>query len=188
MVLLRWILDARSSPLLFYATDTTTGESVFGLMTQTRLGKRTSSLGLVAARVLLGLEALGLMGIAVAFAYFQLAIAFLAASDTHDIGILWQGGWIGLALIGVGLIVGGAPLALTFARRRWAYFGLLAVELLLVLAFVLELTLAALQPAPVGLERETEIGRAIVLLFVLLPSSVCLLLLFRAEVREHFGL
>jgi len=39
-----------------------------------------------------------------------------------------------------------------------------------------------------GLETETEIGRAIVLLFVLLPSSVCLLLLFRAEVREHFGL
>ncbi len=103
-------------------------------------------------------------------------------------GILWQGVWIGLALIGVGLIVGGAPLALTFASRRWAYFGLLAVELLLVLAFVLELTLAALQPAPVGLETETEIGRAIVLLFVLLPSSVCLLLLFRAEVREHFGL
>jgi len=107
------------------------------------------SLALVAARVLLGLEALGLIGIAVAFAYFQLAIALWAASDTHDMGILWQGVWIGLAVVDVGLILGGAPLALTFARRRWAYFGLLGIELLLVLVFILYFTLDALQPLPV---------------------------------------
>jgi hypothetical protein len=157
-------------------------------MEQTPHRKRTLSLALVAARVLLGLEALGLIGIAVAFAYFQLAIALWAASDTHDMGILWKAVWIGLAVVDVGLILGGAPLALTFARRRWAYFGLLAIELLLVLVFILYFTLDALQPLPVGLETETEIGRAIVLLFVLPPSSVCLLLLFRAELREHFSL
>src|SRR6266566_5154168 len=150
--------------------------------------KRTSSVAVVAVRVLLGLEALGLMGVAVALAYFQFFFALLVASDTQEKGILWQGVWVGLALIGVGLIVGVAPLALTFTRRRWAYFGLLAVELLLVLVFFLKLTLDALQPAPVGLEGDTEIGRAMSLLFVLMPSSVFLLMLFRAEVRQHFGL
>jgi len=64
--------------------------------------KRTWSPALVATRVVLGLEALGLLGISVAFAYLQFAIALLAASDTHEMGILWQGVWTGLALISAG--------------------------------------------------------------------------------------
>jgi len=76
---------------------------------------------------------------------------------------------------------------LTFVRRRWAYFGVLAVELALALAFVLMLVLAARQPAP-DLESEHEIGLGIMALLVILPSSACFLLVFPAGVHEQFGL
>ena len=157
---------------------------IFGLMAETRLRKRTLSVALIAARVLLGLQALGLIVIIAAIASIELAFDLLAASDTQDLRIFWQGVLFGLAMIGVGLILGGAPLALTFVRRRWSYLGLLAIELLLVVVFVV----CALQPASVGLETETDIGRVILVLVAILPSSVCLLLVFRAEVREHFEL
>ena len=157
---------------------------IFGLMAETRLRKRTLSVALIAARVLLGLQALGLIVIIAAIASIELAFDLLAASDTQDLRIFWQGVLFGLAMIGVGLILGGAPLALTFVRRRWSYLGLLAIELGLVVVFAL----AGEQPASLGLETETEIGRVILVLVALLPSSVCLLLVFRAEVREHFEL
>jgi len=157
---------------------------IFGLMAETRLRKRTLSVALIAARVLLGLQALGLIVIIAAFASLELAMDLLAASDTQNLLIFWQSVLFGLAMSGVGLILGGAPLALTFVRRRWSYLGLLAIELLLVVVFVV----CALQPASVGLETETDIGRVILVLVAILPSSVCLLLVFRAEVREHFEL
>ena len=157
---------------------------MFGLMAETRLRKRTLSVALIAARVLLGLQALGLIVIIAAFASLELAMDLLAASDTQNLLIFWQSVLFGLAMSGVGLILGGAPLALTFVRRRWSYLGLLAIELLLVVVFVV----CALQPASVGLETETDIGRVILVLVAILPSSVCLLLVFRAEVREHFEL
>ncbi|TMC67717.1 MAG: hypothetical protein E6J18_15500 [Chloroflexi bacterium] len=153
-------------------------------MAETRLRKRTLSVALIAARVLLGLQALGLIVIIAAFASLELAMDLLAASDTQNLLIFWQSVLFGLAMSGVGLILGGAPLALTFVRRRWSYLGLLAIELLLVVVFVV----CALQPASVGLETETDIGRVILVLVAILPSSVCLLLVFRAEVREHFEL
>jgi len=157
---------------------------IFGLMAETRLRKRTLSVALIAARVLLGLQALGLIVIIAAFASLELAMDLLAASDTQNLLIFWQSVLFGLAMSGVGLILGGAPLALTFVRRRSSYLGLLAIELLLVVVFVV----CALQPASVGLETETDIGRVILVLVAILPSSVCLLLVFRAEVREHFEL
>ena len=141
----------------------------------------------MAARVLLGLEALGLLGISLAFAYLQFAFALWASSDTQEMGILLRGVWIGLGLISASLILSGAPLMLTFVSRRWAYFVVLAVELALALAFVLMLVLAALQPAP-GLETEHDIGLGIGVVLVILPSSVCFLLVFPAEVHKHFGL
>ncbi len=157
---------------------------IFGLMAGTQLRKRALSVALIGDRVLLGLQAIGLIVITAAFAYLELALDLLAASDSKNWLIFWLGVLLVLAMIGVGLILGGAPLALTFVRRRWSYFGLLAIELLLVIVLVV----FGLQPASEGLEGETEIARVILVLVALLPGSVCLLLVFRAELREHFEL
>ncbi len=157
-------------------------------MTQTWFGKRTWSLGLVAARVLLSLEALGLMGLAVAFAYFPARHRPSCGERHPRHGHSLAGrvdrpcpDWRRLDRRGR---ASGADFrqsemgVLWTARRRAAARPRLRFGA----------DPGSPAAGPLGLETETEIGRAIVLLFVLLPRSDCLLLLFRAEVREHFGL
>lgn len=76
---------------------------------------------------------------------------------------------------------------LTFVAQRWAYFVLLAYELVLVLAFLLMLVLTVLQPGP-DLETDKDTWLVIYLLLAIMPSLVCALQLFSAELRRHFGL
>jgi hypothetical protein len=148
--------------------------------------ERAWSPALLAARVLLGFEAVGLLGVSAVFAFVTFAFALWATADSQDNKWALQGLLFGAGLVGAGIVLGGAPLVLTFVRRRWAYIVLFTVQLLLALTFVLMVVLEALQPAP-GLETDKHTWLLVFLLFAILPSMVCVLLLFSADLHRHWA-